>query len=60
MISGFFKPKLLLRNVLTGKNATFSEFPVFVGGTGAHFEVEQGDRALIEIRSLERLLIVVT
>ena len=58
MLSSFFKPKLLIRNVLTGKNATFSEFPVFVGGTGAHFEVEEGDRALLEIRSFEKQLVI--
>jgi hypothetical protein len=58
MLSGLFKPKLVILNVLTGKEATISEFPVFIGGTGAHFEVEEGDRALVEIRSFEKGLVV--
>ena len=58
MLSGLFKPKLVIRNVLAGKESAFSEFPVYIGGTGAHFEVEDGDRALIEIRSLEKGLVV--
>jgi hypothetical protein len=58
MLSSFFKPKLLIRNVLTGKSAAFSDFPVYVGGTGAHFEVEAGDRALFEIRHLKRKVVI--
>jgi hypothetical protein len=58
MLSGLFKPKLVIRNVLAGKEAAISEFPVFIGGTGAHFEVEEGDRALVEIRSFEKGLVV--
>lgn len=58
MFKGLFKPKLAILNVLTGKEAVFSEFPVYVGGTGAHFEVEQGDRALLEIREQGKQLVV--
>ena len=49
MFDSIFKPKLAIRNVLTVNESIFSEFPVYVGGTGAHFEVEKGDRALLEI-----------
>jgi hypothetical protein len=58
MFQGLFKPKLAIRNVLTGKEAVFTEFPVYVGGTGAHFEVEEGDRALLEISEQEKHLVV--
>lgn len=51
MISSLFGPKLAIRDVLTGKEAVLTKFPAFVGGSGAHFEVEQGDRALLEITS---------
>jgi len=50
MFSAILKLKLVIRNVLTGKEASFSDFPVYVGGKGAQFEVEQGDRALVEIK----------
>jgi len=53
MLDGLFKPKLVLKNVLTGKEATFTDFPVYVGGKGAHFEVEDSDRALFEIKKHE-------
>jgi len=60
MLNKLFKPKLLIRNVLTGIDKVFNDFPVYIGGTGAHFEVEKSDRALIEIRSLDSQLIVAT
>jgi hypothetical protein len=49
MLPNLFGPKLLIRNILAGKDTVISGFPAFVGGTGAHFEVEQSDRALLEI-----------
>lgn len=49
MISNLFGPKLVIRDVLSGKDSVLGKFPVYVGGTGAHFEVEEGDRALLEI-----------
>lgn len=56
MISSLFGPKLAIRDVLTGKEAVLTKFPAFVGGSGAHFEVEEGDRALLEITSVEKQL----
>jgi hypothetical protein len=50
MLSRFSKPKLVVHQVSSGKNFTVGTFPAYVGGTGAQVEVEQGDRALLEIK----------
>lgn len=60
MISSLFRPKLAIRDVLTGKEAVLTKFPSFVGGSGAHFEVEQGDRALLEIASTGQSLKIIS
>ena len=59
MISSLFGPKLAIRDVLTGKETVLTKFPAFVGGSGAHFEVEEGDRALLEISAAGKQLKIV-
>jgi hypothetical protein len=59
VISSLFGPKLAIRDVLTGKETVLTKFPAFVGGSGAHFEVEEGDRALLEISAAGKQLKIV-
>ena len=49
MLANIFKPKLAVLDVQSGKSVILNKFPAYVGGAGAHFEVEEGDRALLEI-----------
>lgn len=44
----FLKPKLAIHNCTTGRGAAIDNFPAWVGGREAHFQVDDSDNALCE------------
>lgn len=60
MLKNFTKTRVVIRNILTEESKIFSNFPVYIGGDGADFKVEEGDRAILSITEEKGLFTVAT